>query len=295
LQDRLQDLEHEKRNLGDIQKGLDKAGARGMLLGIDPAGDGKVVIAVGNPDTAQHTAVWVPGLSTDAGSTADNVERMMWLNDATQTHLKDGETTATVYWLGYDAPETTNLSVAFEERSRQGAGPYINFVDGLTATHPGDPHLTAIGHSYGTTVLGEAAKSGDLHVDEIVTAGSPGMHVAHARDLHIDPRHVWAGSAANDPVSATSTVTPWAVGAGTILGGPLGPVIGWGASEIYDRGHNVSPHQPAFGANQYVADTDGHTHYWNPGSQSLNNQAAIIAGDYGAVGLDHGRIPEHTP
>jgi hypothetical protein len=297
LKERLWSVRHDKQNLDDIHEGLQRAGSRGMLLGLDPAGDGKAIISVGNPDTAQHTGVWVPGLSTDAGSTKDNVERMIWLNDAADRLTKDtpGDV-ATVYWLGYDAPEVVGVSVAFEERSRQGAQPYVDFMQGMRATHEGEPgHLVAMGHSYGSTVLGEAARTGDLPVDDIVTQGSPGMHVNHARDLNIDPRHVWAGSAADDPVSETSNVTKWTTPVGTLLGGPVGGAVGWGIGELYEDGHNRSPHYEDFGANKYTVDTEGHTEYWNPDSRSLQNQASILMGQYEWTTLDHGSAPTEKP
>jgi hypothetical protein len=117
-----------------------------MLLGIDPGGDGKAIIAIGNPDTSTHTAVWVPGLGTDSSSTRDNVERMIWLNDAAQQHLDPGESVAMVYWLGYDAPEVSNASVVGEDRSKAGSEPYVNYMQGLRTAHEGsEHHLTAVG------------------------------------------------------------------------------------------------------------------------------------------------------
>jgi hypothetical protein len=84
---------------------------------------------------------------------------------------------------------------------------------------------------------------------------------------------------------------------GAVTGGPLG---GWVGSQVgdwvgekYDEGHGTSPHYADFGANKYHVDTDGHTSYWDRGSTSLDNQGAIIAGDYEAVGMDHGQKPEN--
>ncbi|MEU5268934.1 alpha/beta hydrolase [Streptomyces hygroscopicus] len=59
------------------------------------------------------------------------------------------------------------------------------------------PHTTVIGHSYGSTVIGDATKShtsydphgGALPVDDIIAAGSPGMQVGHASDLGIGSDH----------------------------------------------------------------------------------------------------------
>jgi hypothetical protein len=189
-------------------------------------------------------------------------------------------------WLGYDAPEL-DPSVALEERSRQGSAPFSQFVGGLRATHdPGDYHVTAMGHSYGSTVVGEAALSGRLPADDIVTAGSPGTHADNAGQLLADPRHVWAGSASDDPVSRPETVGTWAVGV---------PIVGPFIAEGYADGHGISPHEPDFGANQYVVDTSGHSAYWTPGSQSLRNQAAVIVGQYDLAGLEHGQAPPNLP
>ncbi|RZU48750.1 alpha/beta hydrolase family protein [Krasilnikovia cinnamomea] len=273
--------------LAPVDAALTKLGGNGLLLGIDPqpGGDGKVIIAVGNPDTAQHTAVWAPGLGTTLeGNTKDNVDRMIALNEAANAHADPGETVSTVYWLGYDAPELD--SVGFEDRSKAGGPPYLNFMESMRATHEGPAnHLTAMGHSYGSTVVGEAAKTGNLRVDDILVQGSPGMHVDHARDLHVDPRHVWAGASSTDPVSGTTGVQDIL----TVLGGGVGQMLG----ELYADGHDGSPHYQEFGANKYHVDTPLHTSYWDRGSDSLNNQGAIIAGNYEAVTLDHGTKPEN--
>jgi hypothetical protein len=291
---RLQDIDGEQVKLGEVTTALDRLDPQGLLLGVDAAGDGKVVIAVGNPDTADHTAVWAPGLGTTVqGATADNVDRMLALNEAAGTHTDPGETVSTVYWLGYDAPELG--TVAFEERSRAGGPAYLNFVDSMRATHEGaGNHLTAMGHSYGSTIVGEAARTGGLPVDDIIVQGSPGMHVDHATGLHLDPSHVWAGASDSDPVSGTTGVHKGLVVGGAILGGPVGALAGDWVGAKYADGHSNSPHYQEFGANKYHVDTAFHTSYWERGSESLDNQAAIIAGDYAAVGLDHGKKPENN-
>jgi hypothetical protein len=79
-------------------------------------------------------------------------------------------------------------------------------------------------------------------------------------DLHIDPRHFWAGAGADDPV-------PWL------------------------PGHGPHPDEAAFGGNVYKVDTSGHSNYWDARSESLANQASIIMGRYDDVTLDHGKAP----
>jgi hypothetical protein len=114
------------------------------------------------------------------------------------------------------------------------------------------------GHSYGSTVVAEAALRGDgLDADDILTAGSPGMHTDRAADLQIDPRHVRAGQADGDHVAG--------------VGGSI-----WGA-------HGNEPSDKDFGANRYVVDTEGHSAYWTPGTESLRNQALVVVGQYDAA------------
>ncbi|GGN44020.1 hypothetical protein FHR83_008016 [Actinoplanes campanulatus] len=290
-------LEKELRNIHKVEEALNRLGDKGFLLGVDAGaydGHGKLAIAVGNPDTARHAGVWVPGLdSTLYGDMDTNLDRMIQMNrEADRLTGGRGGDVSTVYWLGYDAPDLDNPSVLSEDRSVAGRDPYLNFMNGLRATHEGDPaHLVAMGHSYGSTVVGEAARTGGLPVDDIVVAGSPGMHVDDASQLHGDSRHVWAGASSTDPVADAKFLAPW----DKIMVGAASPVAGvalWGAETAADGTHGDAPTSPGFGANNWVADTGGHTSYWNQGSDSLKNQARILAGMYSQTTLNSGERPE---
>ena len=289
LRAELDGIERQQATLGKVDATLARLGDRGLLLGFDPEGDGRAVVAVGNPDTARHTAVWVPGLSTELDDISGNVRRVEAMQLAADQLTEEPDDVSTIMWLGYDAPEL-DLSVVLEERSRQGGAALAPFVEGLRATNETGPHhVTAVGHSYGSTVVAEAALGGSgLRVDDIVTAGSPGMHTDHASDLkngtgvHIDPQHVWAGSAPDDPVSETENVNKWVVAV---------PLLGSWIAAAYEEGHGISPHETEFGANRYHVDTSGHSAYWERGSQSLLNQARVVVGQYGDVSLDHGQRP----
>jgi hypothetical protein len=230
--------------LGQIQDELTALNdRRPLLLGLEAdSADGKAIISPGNPDTADHTAVWVPGMGTNLASTADNLDRIDRLQrqaDLVAARKKEGDV-AVVMWLGYDAPEGVSTA-ASSTRAEQGAPALDTFVDGLHATHgPGPEHITAVAHSYGSVLTGHAAADPrGLHVTDIVTAGSPGMDTSDFRpfaapvsDLHIDPRHFWAGAAADDPV-------PWL------------------------PGHGPHPEEAAFGGNVYKVDTSGRSNYWD--------------------------------
>lgn len=289
LREQLASVEAEIDRLGKVKSTMDGLGNKGMLLGYDPAGDGKVIVAVGNPDTAAHTAVWVPGTNTELDDVQGNTNRVKELQDTADRMTSESNDVAAIMWLGYDAPEV-DLSVVTDGRSEQGGAALDSFVDGLNATHQGLGNtVTAIGHSYGSTVVADAALSGaGLAVNDIVVAGSPGMHTDNAANLNIDPSHVWAGSAAGDPITDPHRYPP--VAAGEAGGGVGGGAIS-GLASAFDQGHGVSPHQPEFGANRFHVDTTGHSDYWKQGSESLRNQARIVVGRYDAVTLDHGSPP----
>jgi hypothetical protein len=176
----------------------------------------------------------------------DRVDRLQ--QSAVDSGAKD---TAVVSWLGYDAPESDN-SMFSTGRADPAGGDLRSFTHGLRETHEGDrAHMTVLGHSYGSTVIGAGAShGGGLDADDIVVVGSPGMTVDHAKDLNINPDHVWAGGAEDDIVSG--------VASGLTLG--------------------EDPMEKEFGGKVIEVDTEGHGGYWDQGSASLRNQGRIIAG-----------------
>ncbi|GIG59688.1 hypothetical protein Lfu02_40600 [Longispora fulva] len=237
--------------LGKIDSRINGAGdPPAFLLGLDTVThDGRAIVAIGDPDTAAHTATLVPGVGTTMNSIGGQMDRAAQLQGSASKFAEGTGQVSVVTWIGYDAPEWDG-SAAASDRAKQGGAALDQFVGGLRASHEGPPtHFTAVGHSYGSTVIGQATQVGHLAVDDIVTAGSPGMDVNSARDLHIDPRHVYAGAASEDVVT---------------MAGPLA--------------HNTAPSDEMFGANRYNVDTSGHSGYWDPDSDSLHNQGAIIGG-----------------
>ncbi|MEU8132052.1 alpha/beta hydrolase [Streptodolium elevatio] len=239
------------------------------LLGFSAKGDGRAVVAVGDPDRARNTAVFVPGMGVgieDAHKEVDRV-RALW----TAARDAGGRDTSTITWLGYDTPDS--LTHALNPEQAKDAAPQLGkFVSGLRATH--DPaaggHVTVIGHSYGSLVVGEAARGPDgLGADDIVAVGSPGMHAHDAAQFGVGREHVWVARAEGDHVP--------------VLGGMAytAPVIG------------VTPDDREFGANRFTTDgARGHSGYWNPKHpDSLDNQAAIITGQYDRVQLMWGAAP----
>ena len=208
------------------------------------------------------------------GDTASNLDRVKNLQASADGMTAAQDDVATIMWLGYDAPET-DTSVLGSERSKQGGAALDRFVDGLRATHGSGPYrVTAVGHSYGSTVVAEAALQGNgLAVDDIVVAGSPGLHTDKASNLNIDgcedDKHVWAGFGQGRPgvgLLRRRRVRLVEVGQPAAAGGAV------------ESNHGQSPHREDFGGNRYKVDTEGHSDYWRKDSQSLNNQARVIVG-----------------
>ena len=191
-------------------------------------GDGAVAISAGDLDTADNVSVVVPGFGTDGASAGYQADRAVRLYEASRS-LDSSASNATIFWIGYDAPDNLPpdgldaVGVTGEGMAEAGGDRLADTLDGLRATRPDDPaHLTAIGHSYGSTTLGHAASDHGIPVDDIVVVGSPGLGggVDSADDLGIDPSHVYAGANSRDPIAYLAD-DGW-VGLGTLDGAGLG-------------------------------------------------------------------------
>ncbi|MYS85265.1 alpha/beta hydrolase [Embleya scabrispora] len=277
---------HDKReweNLTEIKKQLVAGYARPtgrelLLLKFgDKFLDGQVIMSVGDPDKAKHVSISVPGTDSTVVDTLEGgINRINAIQETADTLTPGGHSDlASIFWLDYDAPEQGG-SMAGWDRSREGAPRLDSFVNGVRA-QGNDQHLTVVGHSYGTALVGDAAKAGNgLAVDDIVSLGSPGMHVKRAQDLHMDPAHVWAERATGASVD-TAVVDGGKVSHGT----DQKP----GGRSVFDilrggPGDRVTPTDTAFGANIMRGDAHGHSAYWNPGSESLINQTKVVIGAY---------------
>ncbi|MGW3197584.1 alpha/beta hydrolase [Streptomyces sp. NPDC001118] len=236
-----------------------------FLLGFDDVGMGHVAVSYGNPDTAANTAVYVPGTGSSLDGADSDLKRALTLSKTANTQ-KPGSTSS-IYWLGYDAPQWDILSggPAVSSYADAGAPKLAAFVNSLKPNHIGADHVTLIGHSYGSTVVGDAFANAGMKADDAIFVGSPGVKVDKASDLHLDPSHVWAGKAKFDPVPEVSA--------------PLNPL------EWYDDHHvrfGNDPTSSAFGGQTFdTGDGSGvghaHSEYWDPGP-SLNNMTNIVLG-----------------
>jgi pimeloyl-ACP methyl ester carboxylesterase len=219
LQAQLDELTSQRDSrdaLSDLQTAITGTASTGQeyfLIDFDSAGDGKAIVSVGNPDSADNTAVYVPGTGTDLGSFTDEygtlarAETMAY--DAQR--LGGSEETAVVAWFDYDAPnepvpEAGDLSYA------EAAGATLSqFTDGLAVTHDGSEraHTTVVGHSYGTTVVGHTASEYGVEADKIIALASPGLDTDHASELGVGAENVYVATAEGDAIRHTTDTLSW--------------------------------------------------------------------------------------
>ncbi|WP_329046411.1 alpha/beta fold hydrolase [Streptomyces sp. NBC_01422] len=234
-------------------------------------------MANGNPDTAQHQAVYVPGTTSNLGGAGGDINRMTELWRQASSEAPD-VSVSTITWLGYDAPQNIVTDSPFEHYAYDGAPAYRQFMDGLGTSHggPGEPHRTAIGHSYGTTLIGAAAETGDLRADDVILAGSPGVKVGSAEEMDVPKGHVWNEEAEGDAVPEIGRWghggSQWKLGGGTFL---LPSDKEFGANQMNTHPEGSGP--------DATTGSEGHSEYWNRGTTALKNQALVVIGRHGNV------------
>ncbi|MFG2750589.1 alpha/beta hydrolase [Streptomyces xanthophaeus] len=283
------------------------------LLGIGDQGGGRAIVAFGNPDTSRNVSAYVPGLGTalDDHFARNDLQRARDTAAGAQEYDKSS---AAIVWLGYDAPQLPadelldNLDVMSEDHARAGAPAYNQFMAGISATNENaDPHVTAVGHSYGSLTVGQAAQlnGGIPGADDIILVGSPGTGAQHADQLNVGKEHVYVGASDHDPVSMLPNKTEsdgllHGAGGGLLTGGIPGAIVGGAAgyfvgdaltddNQIY---FGMDPANKDFGANRFLVEDgprmiiegdglmDAHSNYFNPkiDKTSASNIAAIISG-----------------
>ncbi|MET4644706.1 hypothetical protein ABID95_004455 [Streptomyces atratus] len=283
-----------------------------FLLGIGDEGNGRAIVSYGNPDTSKNVSAYVPGLNTslDEEFAKNDLKRARDTAIGAQGY---DLSSASIVWLGYDAPQTpdgpASLAVMGEGRAVKGGAAYSDFMGGVAATNQNkDPHLTAIGHSYGSRTVGAATQrlGGIPGVDDIILVGSPGVGVDHAVDLGVGAGHVFVGAAANDPVTKLPSKLQSAVGAvGLVLAGPAGAYL---AGDLADPGDDdlwfgKDPASKAFGARRFpVADGppvigshglsgEAHSQYFDPvrDAMSADSIALIVSGHSNRLKMEEQR------
>ncbi|MFD5215625.1 alpha/beta hydrolase [Microbacterium sp. NPDC058345] len=236
-------------------------------------GDGRVAIAVGDLDTADDVSIQIPGIRTEMVGAPGGVDDAARLYESAR-YNGDGSSVATMFWLGYNTPAGDLIEwghVPSENRAADGGERLAAAVDGLRASRADDPaHMTAIGHSYGSTTTSYAATEHDLAVDDVALIGSPGAGPAdHASDFNVGADHVYDGRNSRDFVA--------------LLGDE-----GWARKDqFFDLGLGIDPSSEDFGAQRFEAEStdrgsgsnlDDHVRYYDRDSESLYNLGRIVDG-----------------
>jgi hypothetical protein len=252
---------------------------RAYLLGLDTSGGGHAIVAIGNPDTADNVATFVPGLGAGISHLSTEIGRADRLVHQAATQAPT-ERTAAVMWLAYDRPDDL-LGAARGDAARHAEASLDRFVDGLHATaQRGDTHYAVVGHSYGSVVVGTAAHDVGLATDDLVFVGSPGVGVDAASELNVPPDHVWASTAEHDAIKSATAPVPEALHFG--VPAVLRPALGV-ESPLMWFGHN--PTDPDFGGHVFASDPgsplhpiDAHNAYFDNGGTGLANIGRIVVG-----------------
>jgi hypothetical protein len=247
-------IDRPGRALLDLEVDAVRAGGQGV----------RAAVAQGDVDAAAHVGVYTPGFATGAEELPGRLGELDALAAAA------GPGAAAVAWYGYDAPQVHEVldpdrSVLTRAAAEEGGRRLASFLDGLGAARGPDPHVTAIGHSYGSVVTAAAlAPGGADGADDAVYLGSPGVGDAPGRP----PGHAWVVEAAGDPVADTAWFGPDP--------NRMPGVTGLSAREV------------ALPDGQVLASSRGHGDYLAPGSTSAANVAAVVGGRPGDAVLDRG-------
>jgi hypothetical protein len=269
LEFQLAELEDQRDALTAIDDTVaaDPTGRQLLLLDVAGHAEPHAAVAVGDVGTADHVAVYTPGFTTTVTDSLPGVAAdLSALREQAQGQLdqagRSGESVATVAWLGYDIPQwdtltTPDRSVAGSGAAQAGGADQARFLDGVGAARPGDdPHLTALGHSYGSTTTGYALQQA-TGVDDAVLFGSPGLSVDDPARLTVPPGHLSLLEAHGDLVAD--------VGA---FGGDANHQPG--VTELSTDESRVDGRR--------LHGSEGHSDYLTPRSTSQYNIAATVAG-----------------
>jgi hypothetical protein len=254
--------EQKLKDLLALDRLVNKEGYNLLTLDASGAGeDVRAAVASGDVDNAANVVTMVPGISTTVREGMDGM-----LKDGENLRDKAGyDNTATVAWLGYDAPRgipimdkdpnpnNSHTDYMTAERAEHAAPALNGFHEGIHSWHQSqgtDPHLTTVDHSYGSLTAGTAALSTKTGVvDDMVLYGSPGGRADDVHEYNVPEGHVYASANKGDFVAG------------------LGPDSSFGHNPVKLPGvKNIS------------SDERGHSDYWdNP--EFVEDVSQITAGE----------------
>ena len=283
------------------------------LMLLDTRGERlRAAFAAGNPDTATHISVSVPGMNTTVADSVDGmVTEAIGLRQLASRQLawlpgRARETVATIGWIGYQAPQIRArdglggmvqgaVEVSQDKVAAAAAHDLSRFYAGIQAAREvGPAHLTAIGHSYGSLTTGLALQVPGGHgVSDAVFYGSPGVAASAPGDLGLAPGHVFAMATPDDPIRWVYDGPAVARALAPVIPGPLDDAL-LAAAEVSGAGEfGPDPAaNPAFVQMETegmwgLEGASGHSEYPRAGEAgertSVYNLAAVVAGLDGNV------------
>ena len=209
-----------------LKQGAQYNGTSQLLL-YDPVEPGEnqdqlhAAVTVGDVDKADNVAVHVGGLTT---SVDNNV--VGYTAEMANVAGTAGGNTASVMWFGYDPPQAgagSNglFTVSETERAAAGGADLSHFLEGLHDSRQGsgeggDPRITALGHSYGSTTLGYAlTQVRDGVVDAGVFYGPPGVPAKDVSDFNVPSDSVYVMKNDQDIIGAVPNKGPMGMAPGS--------------------------------------------------------------------------------
>jgi hypothetical protein len=215
--------------------------------------DDRVVLSLGDLDTADTVAVLVPGVfNTPADDLNGLVADAADVGTATRA-AASGTAVATVVWLGYRTPSHVGEAV-LRTSAHRGGRALAAALDGMDAARRSvaapAARTTVVAHSYGTWVVDEAAdQPGTLEADAVVLLGSPGMEDDAAS---LEAPAVFDAAAPVDPIT-------WA---------------NWfGSRHTWEGGYGSTGLPTEL--------TTGHSQYLDPDRPTLSAMGEVVAGTRG--------------
>ncbi|MFD8894964.1 alpha/beta hydrolase [Streptomyces sp. NPDC059566] len=283
-EEKRKEIENGSKGMDDIQKRFDSytgESNRPYLLGFDGKDMGRAIVSIGNPDTADNVVTYVPGTFAELKSIDGDINRAVLLQ-AEAERQDAAHSTASIVWLGYDAPQGITTDATETKWADNAREPLGNFIQGIEEANHRESGVnqTLLGHSYGSLVVGEAMSMHvDLPVDNAIMVGSPGVGVDHAKDLNIPPDRVFAATADWDLINIAPPPA-----------GPLAPLNPKAYMELFDDHsivHGTDPTSDDFGGQVFeVPDgklplTDwelmpAHSQYWE--ATPLGSLGKIVTG-----------------
>ncbi len=101
-------VEGKLAGIASAESGLELGGRgggqRGYLLGFDTNDNGHAIVSFGDPGAANNTVTYVPGLGSKLTGAFGDSSRAAALAKAV-SNLAPDKAVASIYWLGYNAPQ----------------------------------------------------------------------------------------------------------------------------------------------------------------------------------------------